>query len=215
MALGTAIVASLPLAYGVIGDDAAKHMVHYFGNQGSSYRIDLEGMVRDVGSAKDPYEDEMAQAKESVELLPVGRHDIRSRHTQNGYNLPEESRNWYYAIGGYKAWGGGTAAVSDVGGQRQFELAFQYTFYDRCNWTMASQSSSPASPSPISSWGSSTARASVKSLIALAPSRGASAGKRAPPFRQGRSMRPEVARNGASRLSAARRMYRARLQRSK
>ena len=134
IALGTAIVAGLPVAYGVIGDDAAMHLIHYFGNQGSTYRIDLEGMVQEVSSAKELFEDEVAQAKEFVELLPVGRHDIRSRHTQNGYNLPEESKNWYYAIGGYSIWGGGSAVVSDAGGRRQFELDFQYSFYDRYNW---------------------------------------------------------------------------------
>jgi hypothetical protein len=53
IALGTAIVAILPVAYGAIGDDAAAHLVHYFGNQGSSYRIDLEGMVQEVISAKE------------------------------------------------------------------------------------------------------------------------------------------------------------------
>jgi hypothetical protein len=31
-------------------------------------------------------------------------------------------------------WGGGTAVVTEVGGQRQFELAFQYNFFDRYNW---------------------------------------------------------------------------------
>lgn len=134
IALGTAIVAVLPVAYGAIGDDATLHLIHYFGNQGSTYQIDLEGMVRDVSSAKELYEDEVAQAKEFVEMLALGRHDIRSRRAQNGYNLPDESRNWYYAIGGYSVWGSGTAVVSDVGGQRQFELDFQYSFFDRYNW---------------------------------------------------------------------------------
>lgn len=53
-------------------------------------RIDLEGMVREVSSAKDLYEGEVAQAKEFVEPLVVGRHDIRWRRAQNGYNLPED-----------------------------------------------------------------------------------------------------------------------------
>ncbi len=93
IALGASIVASLPFAYGAIGDDATKHMIHYFGNQGSTCRIDLEGMVRDVTSAKEVYEDEVAQAKEFVEILPPGRHDITSRQAQEGYNRQPENTN--------------------------------------------------------------------------------------------------------------------------
>lgn len=134
IALGTSIVASLPVAYGVIGDDATDHLIHYFGNRGATYRIDLEGMVREVGAARTVYENEVAEARELVETLPPGRHDIASRQTQDGYNLQEENRNWYFAIGGYLAWGAGSAVVTDIGGERHFELDFEYKFYDRYNW---------------------------------------------------------------------------------
>lgn len=134
MALGASIVASLPVAYGAIGDDAAAHLIHYFGNQGSTYTIDLEGMVREVGSARMLYENEVAEARELVETLPPGRHDIASRQTQDGYNLPEENRNWYLAIGGYLVWGSGVAVVTDVGEEREFNLDFEYKFFDRYNW---------------------------------------------------------------------------------
>jgi hypothetical protein len=134
VALGASIVAALPVAYGVIGDDAAAHLTHYFGNLGSRYTIDLEGMVREVASAKTVFENEVAEARELVETLPPGRHDIASRQTQDGYNLEDENRNWYFAIGGYHAWGSGSALVTDVGGERHFELDFEYKFHDRYNW---------------------------------------------------------------------------------
>lgn len=76
---------------GVIGDDAAKHLIHYFGNRGSTYTIDLDAMVREVPTARELYEDEVGQAKEFVELLLPGRHDITSRQTQNGYNEEHQS----------------------------------------------------------------------------------------------------------------------------
>lgn len=134
VALGASIVAALPVAYGVIGDDAAAHLIHYFGNRGSTYTIDLEGMVREVGSARTVFENEVAEARELVETLPPGRHDIASRQTQDGYNLQEENRNWYFAIGGYQAWGSGSAVVTDAGSERHFELDFEYRFHDRYNW---------------------------------------------------------------------------------
>jgi hypothetical protein len=133
-ALAAAVVATLPVAYGVIGDDAAKHMLHYFLSQGSAYRIDLEGMLRDVRGARELYEREVAQAQKFVEQLPLGQHDITSRHTQEGYNYEEESRNWYYAIGGYHAWGRGVAVVTEIGGERHCQLDFEYKFRDRYYW---------------------------------------------------------------------------------
>jgi peptidoglycan hydrolase-like protein with peptidoglycan-binding domain len=133
-ALAAAVVAALPVAYGVIGDDAAKHMWHYFLSQGSTYTLDLEGMVRDVPGARELYEREVAQAKKFVETLPPGQHDITSRHTQVGYNYEKESRNWYYAVGGYHAWGRGVAIVTDVSGQRRCQLDFEYKVRDRYNW---------------------------------------------------------------------------------
>jgi hypothetical protein len=91
--LKEAIIQALPTAYVVIGSDATKHMAHYLGNSGRDYTIDLEGMVRDVPSARDRYEDEVAQAQESAEELPPGKYTIHSRKAENGYNRQAENRN--------------------------------------------------------------------------------------------------------------------------
>ncbi|HEY8945831.1 MAG TPA: hypothetical protein VIM73_16295, partial [Polyangiaceae bacterium] len=96
--------------------------------------IDLEGMVNEVPSARERYEDEVSQAQEFVEKLPAGRHDITSRQGNVGYNQQAESRNWYFAIGGYTTWGKGVARVVVEGGTRRFELDFEYHFFDRYNW---------------------------------------------------------------------------------
>ncbi len=93
MALGGAIIDSLPVAYAVIGDDATKHMIHCFRNSGATYEIDLEGMIAEVASAKQRYEAEVDQAKQFVEKLNPGHYSITSRQGQGGYNRQNESRN--------------------------------------------------------------------------------------------------------------------------
>jgi hypothetical protein len=114
-------------------------MWHYFLCSGATYSIDLEGMLRDVASARELFEREVKQAKTFVELLPSGQHDITSRHTQDGYNDPDENRNWYFALGGYHMWGRGTAIVSDMGSSRNCDLDFIYHVRDRYNWDNGKQ----------------------------------------------------------------------------
>ena len=128
------IVEVLPKAYVLIGDDAAKHLVQYFNNRVTNYRIDLEGMVKDVPSAKKLYELEVVQAKAFTETLPVGSHFITSRRPQGGYNSKAESKNWFFAVGGYSVWGKGQAIVKNGSAGKQYELNFEYKFFDRYNW---------------------------------------------------------------------------------
>lgn len=129
-----AIIQALPAAYVYIGDDAVKHLKHYFGNTGTNLTIDLAGMVNEVPSAKKLYELEVAQAKLFVEQLPVGNHNITSTRAQGGYNEKHESKNWYFAVGGYSVWGKGAAVVSDGTAGREYKLDFEYKFFDRYNW---------------------------------------------------------------------------------
>jgi hypothetical protein len=134
LALKLAILDILPSATVVIGDDAAFNMMHYLANSGRTINIDLEGMVKEVPSAKERYEAEVAQAQAFVEQLPSGTHEITSRMPQGGYNYKEENWNWFFAIGGYSTWGKGQARVKETPAGREFELDFKYKFYDRYNW---------------------------------------------------------------------------------
>lgn len=133
-ALKMSIVEILPEASVVIGPDAARHMYHYMGNTGAPLQIDLEGMVKDVPSARQALEAEGAQAQEFVEMLPVGKHLITSRMAEPGYNTKNESWNWYFAIGGYSSWGKGEATVTAGAKGKEFVLDFEYKFFDRYNW---------------------------------------------------------------------------------
>lgn len=124
-----------PQAVVLIGDDAVKHMIHYFRNTGADYTIDLEGMVDEVPSAKLLYDSEVAAAKQYVETLPPGTHTFTSARAVNGYNRQGESRNWFFAIGGYSVWGKGTATVTvNSSGQKSYRMDFEYKFFDRYNW---------------------------------------------------------------------------------
>jgi peptidoglycan hydrolase-like protein with peptidoglycan-binding domain len=135
LALRSAIIEALPLAIPVLGDDAVAHMWHYLMGSARPYTIDLAGMLNEVPSAKDRYEDEVYQAIDFVEGLPVGSHPITSRSIETGYVHKEQNWNWYYAIAGYKRWGIGQAKVAlNPQGERTYSLDFTYKVQDRYNW---------------------------------------------------------------------------------
>lgn len=117
-----------------IGDDAVKHLSHYFQNSGRSYTIDLEGMLDEVPTAKKMFEFEVDQARAFVETLPPGTHNITSRTAESSYNYKTESKNWFYAVGGYSIWGKGVATVTVTPSGNEYTLEFEYKFFDRYNW---------------------------------------------------------------------------------
>lgn len=133
--VGTASDVSRQTIVVAIGDDAVKHMEHYFDNDGKDYTIDLEGMVHEVPSAGEVYKLELSRAITFVQGLTPGTYDITSRKAVNGYNKQGESKNWFFAIGGYSVWGKGKVTVTDKGsGKREYVLEFEYKFFDRYNW---------------------------------------------------------------------------------
>jgi peptidoglycan hydrolase-like protein with peptidoglycan-binding domain len=134
VALKAGIIEVLPQATILIGLDAAVHMSNYLGNTGRTLTIRLENMVNDVPSARRRYEREVAQMQRFVETLPAGTHPITSKGVENGYNTQAESRNWFFAIGGYSTWGKGVATVVKAASGLTYEVDFTYKFYDRYNW---------------------------------------------------------------------------------
>lgn len=129
------ILEHLPFAYPVVGDDAVKHMAHYFSNSGDTYRMDLQDMINDVPDAKQLYETELARAKQFINSLPAGTHQITTDTTSGGYNMKSQNWNWYYAVGGYSAWIKGVAKVElDKTGKRTYRLDYEYKVADRYNW---------------------------------------------------------------------------------
>jgi RHS repeat-associated protein len=129
----------IPMARDDFGwTDAAAHMQHYLDASGDDYTIRFQAMLDDVPSAKKWYDYEKQQAMDFSETLTVGTHDITSSSIPPGlYNTQDESPNWYYAVGGYSAWGKGKVTVTacgDGGADTKFVLEFHYKFQDRYNW---------------------------------------------------------------------------------
>jgi len=117
-----------------IGDDAAKNMKHYLDASGIRLRLDLEGMLGSGPTAMARFKNEVQQALLFVERLPLGSHKITSMTAESAYNFKNESKNWYYAVGGYSTWGVGRAMVRNGQAGKEFELLFEYKFFDRYNW---------------------------------------------------------------------------------
>lgn len=117
-----------------VGVDAALHMKHYLDASGRTFTIDLESMVDSGPTARGRFRNEVSQAQKFVETLAVGTHSITSKTAESAYNYKNESKNWYFAVGGYSTWGKGKAIVRNGSAGREYELQFEYKFFDRYNW---------------------------------------------------------------------------------
>ncbi len=95
-----AIITILSHAYTIVGVDATKHMYHYLGNSGVDHTIDLEGLIS-VDNERKVFYDELILARKFTETLPEGCHLITSaRVIPNAYIRKNESKNWFFAVGG-------------------------------------------------------------------------------------------------------------------
>jgi RHS repeat-associated protein len=122
-------------AWDFIWPDAAAHMRHYLQSSGAPYTVRLRDMLDQVPSAQRLYDYELAQAKRFVQSLQEGEYDITSGKASPGYNSKSENQNWYFAVGGYRAWGKGFALVEcDASNRRHYTLVFHYKIADRYNW---------------------------------------------------------------------------------
>ena len=114
--------------------DAVNHIQHYLGNTGKDYTIDFDDMIDDVPSVKTHTDTETALAQAFVETLANGKHDVTSGSGSTGYATKAQSWNWFYAVGGYSAWGKGKADVCHGRKGPDFILELELKFYDRYNW---------------------------------------------------------------------------------
>jgi RHS repeat-associated protein len=124
--------------------DAVAHLKHYFDNTGTPIDIRLQNMINDVTQAKKVYIEEVSQARAYVESLPPGAHDITSGSLSDGYNREDESKNWFFAVAGYKAWGKGKVICKNSSSEKgssadEYVLQFEYKFYDRYNWDIGKE----------------------------------------------------------------------------
>jgi hypothetical protein len=128
------ILANIGNAEVVAGRHTAAHLNHYFGNSGAVYKIDLRGMVN-LPFAKEVFDSEVKEARKFAESLPPGEAQITSTKCSASYNLPTESKDWYYAVGAYQAWGKATVRAPPADNRpRLFWMDFEYCFFDQYNW---------------------------------------------------------------------------------
>ena len=130
------IESALALKFGNLaaGEDATKHLEHYFNNTGNELHINLKKMIDSLPSLKLLYEEELAEAKQFAASLPAGSHWITSSKVRSGYARKKENSNWFYAVGGYAYWGKAKVTVIPTGNQRTVKLEFNFKLYDRYNW---------------------------------------------------------------------------------
>jgi hypothetical protein len=117
-----------------IGDDAVAHLMQYNSNTGSDYQIRLSNMYNEVPSAKKLYDTLAQKLKIYVEKFPVGNYAITSKRTWGGYDYESESKNWFFAVGGYSAWIKGNVTITMNGPNKSYLFNGEYKFYDRYNW---------------------------------------------------------------------------------
>ncbi|MCF6255414.1 MAG: hypothetical protein L3J98_05720 [Gammaproteobacteria bacterium] len=135
IALKVAILNYMVHATVLVGDDAAKHMLHYLLNSGKEYEFDLQGMVDEVESAKLLHTREAAEAKVFAETLPPGAYNIVASRMVQEYNRQIESKNWFFAVGGYSIWGKANLIVEHDGvGGKGYQMDFVFNCVDRYNW---------------------------------------------------------------------------------
>ncbi|SRR6266481_5371658 len=117
-----------------VGSDAASNLQYYHLNSGRPHGVNLAAMINAVPSAKKLYSTLARKIAFYIENFPAGSWDVTSKHTWGGYDHQKESRNWYFAVGGYTAWMKGRVRITGSGANRVFDFDGQYKFYDRYNW---------------------------------------------------------------------------------
>jgi len=118
----------------VAGDDATRHLEHFFGNTGSTLKIDLKQIIYSVKYLEELYEAEVSLAKVFSQTLGDGRHYITSKIVQRGYFDKMKDKNMFYAIGGFSYWGKGLVDVRSFGKFKKYILHFEFKLFDRYNW---------------------------------------------------------------------------------
>jgi len=114
--------------------DAARHMMHYLENSGTTLEVNLKWMIMNSEGARQHYHSELNDAMAWVEQFTVLNNFKTFRIVgtwTSGQNDPNDSENWFYAVGGYS--GVGSASVK-VLLNCDYEMQFTFNFSDRYNW---------------------------------------------------------------------------------
>lgn len=118
-------------------DEASKHLQHYFNNTGDDLSVDLISFMKKSKTFVHKYTEEKYKAIDFCKKLKAGEYFITSSSIDSGYFEPDESKDLFYAVGGYIFWGKGKANIKDDKKnkkRKKIHLDFEFHFFDRYNW---------------------------------------------------------------------------------
>ncbi len=126
---------SLPMASEKYGEDAVRHLSHYFENTGTNLDVNMISLLESSKAAKEHFEFELSEAKRLAEVLSPGKYDIVSKSVTGISVTASDSPNWYRAVGSYYGWGQAEVTVSEnEHGTTKYEINFTYHLFDAYNW---------------------------------------------------------------------------------
>ncbi len=134
-------------ADGIGWTHAAAHLRHYLDNSGDNLTVDPDQMMRDVdrfrAEADKTTATEMRRiAAEAEANGTYGKPVQFSTQWKGEYIGPEESKDWYYAMGGVQYSVTGVATVhppEHPGGEPRIEMDYRTHVFDRYNWDEGKQ----------------------------------------------------------------------------
>ncbi|PID97527.1 MAG: hypothetical protein CSA82_03640, partial [Actinobacteria bacterium] len=120
--------------------DASKNLLHFLGNSGTPFKADVNQMLEDLPSLRDKADSDIAYwsgeaveaAKASGVTTPVTYPFVTE--WQNNYAESVESKNWFYATGGFKHATAGTVTVyppTDSNPEWTYKYNYQVHMADR------------------------------------------------------------------------------------
>jgi hypothetical protein len=123
--------------------NAARHMRHYLGNTGAPLTVNVDLMLRDVATFRQAYDRQLADAREKADLRVEGMGPnvqasnflLTGDRKSDVYCSQSQSRDWFFAIGGFTYWYTAEVQVLPVeGGPAQITMIFTMHMFDRYNW---------------------------------------------------------------------------------
>lgn len=121
---------------------AAKHLNHYLDNSGDDMKVNPDEMMRDAGGFRDQVDKttaaEMRRIAEEAKANGTYGKPVQFNTGWKGYYIgPEQSKDWYYAMGGVQYAVSGVATVhppDHPGGEPKIEMDYKTHVFDRYNW---------------------------------------------------------------------------------
>jgi hypothetical protein len=121
---------------------AAHNLLHYLDNSGTDLKVSPDEMMRDAtgfrADANTTTADEMRRITAEAAANGTYGKQIPFDTGWKGYYIgPEESKDWFYAMGGIRYAETGVATVyppDHAGGEPRIEMRYQIHVFDRYNW---------------------------------------------------------------------------------